>query len=189
MNMQNCLLKHGKLPKVGVVLSNLNQHWNVQWGSFLLPPEFLCVPLMGEPSRSTTISAALHQSDLYGRVASQKSLLSKRHMTIRLEFAKRHLKDSQVMRNKILWPECQPSLLEKTRQRSSPGQYHFYGEAWWWQHHAVGMFLSGRDWETSQDRGKDERSKVQRDSWWKPALEHSGPQTGVKVHLPTGQWP
>ena len=30
-------------------------------------------------------------------------LLSKRHMTSRLEFAKRHLKDSQTMRNKILW--------------------------------------------------------------------------------------
>uniref|UniRef100_A0A4W5RM82 ATP-dependent zinc metalloprotease YME1L1 n=1 Tax=Hucho hucho TaxID=62062 RepID=A0A4W5RM82_9TELE len=37
-----------------------------------------------------------------------------------------------------------------------------YGEAWWWQHHAVWMFFNGRDWETSHDRGKDERSKVQR---------------------------
>ena len=26
-------------------------------------------------------------------------------MTARLEFAKRHLKDSQTMRNKILWPD------------------------------------------------------------------------------------
>jgi hypothetical protein len=42
-------------------------------------------------------------------------------------------------------------------------QYHPYGEAWWWQHYAVGMFFSGRDWETSQDQGKDEWSKVQRD--------------------------
>ena len=31
------------------------------------------------------------------------TLLSKRHMTALLEFAKRHLKDSQTMRNKILW--------------------------------------------------------------------------------------
>ena len=38
-----------------------------------------------------------------------------------------------------------------------------YCEAWWWQHHALGIFFGGRDWETSQDRGKDERSKVQRD--------------------------
>ena len=44
---------------------------------------------MGEPTTRTTISAALHQSGLYGRVARQKPLLSKRHMT-----AKRHLKDS-----------------------------------------------------------------------------------------------
>ena len=47
--------------------------------------------------------------------------------------------------------------------------------------------FSVRDWEISQELGKDERSKIQRNPWWKPALEHSGPQTGVKVHLPTGQ--
>jgi hypothetical protein len=47
---------------------------------------------MGEPSRRATISAALHQSGLYG-VARQKPLLSKRHMTACLEFAKRYLKD------------------------------------------------------------------------------------------------
>ena len=46
----------------------------------------------GRPSRRTTISAALHQSGLYGRVARRKPLLSKRHMTVDLEFAKRHLK-------------------------------------------------------------------------------------------------
>ncbi|KAG2468920.1 TCB1 transposase, partial [Polypterus senegalus] len=59
----------------------------------------------GEPSRRTTISAAIHQSDLYGRVARRKPLLSKRHMAVHLEFAKRHLKDSQTMRNKILWSD------------------------------------------------------------------------------------
>uniref|UniRef100_A0A8C4RFJ6 Transposase n=1 Tax=Erpetoichthys calabaricus TaxID=27687 RepID=A0A8C4RFJ6_ERPCA len=59
----------------------------------------------GEPSRRKTISAAIHQSGLYGRVARQKPLLSKRHMAARLEFAKRHLKDSQTMRKKILWSD------------------------------------------------------------------------------------
>ena len=54
---------------------------------------------MGEPPR-TTISAALHQSALYGRVARRKPLLRKRHTSAHLEFAKRHLKDSQTMRNK-----------------------------------------------------------------------------------------
>ena len=46
-----------------------------------------------EPSGRTTISAALHQSGLYGRVARQKPLLIKRHMTAHLEYAKTHLKD------------------------------------------------------------------------------------------------
>ena len=64
-----------------------------------------CSVERGEPSRRTTISAALHQSGLYGRVARRKPLLSKRHMTACLEFAKRHLKDSQTMRNKILWSD------------------------------------------------------------------------------------
>ncbi|KAK6311050.1 hypothetical protein J4Q44_G00191050, partial [Coregonus suidteri] len=58
---------------------------------------------MEEPFRGTTISATLHQSGVYGRAARRKPLLSKRHMTARLEFAKRHLKDSQTMRNKIPW--------------------------------------------------------------------------------------
>ncbi|KAG2465270.1 TCB1 transposase, partial [Polypterus senegalus] len=58
-----------------------------------------------EPSRRTTISAAIHQSGLYGTVARWKPLLSKRHMAACLEFAKRHLKDSQIMRKKILWSD------------------------------------------------------------------------------------
>ena len=57
---------------------------------------------MGEPSRRTTISATLHQSSLYGRVARWKPLLSKMHMTAHFELAKSHLNDSQTMRNKIL---------------------------------------------------------------------------------------
>ncbi len=42
------------------------------------------------------------------------------------------------------------------------GGGHPYSEAWWWQHHAVGMFFSGRNWETCPDRGKDECSNIQR---------------------------
>ena len=47
---------------------------------------------VGRTFQRTTISAALHQSGLYGSVARRKPLLSKRHMTALLEFAKRHLK-------------------------------------------------------------------------------------------------
>uniref|UniRef100_A0AAZ3QHS1 Transposase Tc1-like domain-containing protein n=1 Tax=Oncorhynchus tshawytscha TaxID=74940 RepID=A0AAZ3QHS1_ONCTS len=56
---------------------------------------------MGEPSRRTTIYTALRQSGLYDIVARRKPLLSKGHMIARLEFAKRHLEDSETMRNKI----------------------------------------------------------------------------------------
>ena len=63
----------------------------------------ICWALVG--CFSFNISAALHQSGHYGRVARWKSLLSKRHMTACLEFAKRHLKESQTIRNKILWSD------------------------------------------------------------------------------------
>jgi hypothetical protein len=60
---------------------------------------------MVEPSRRTTISETLQQSDLYGRVARRMPLLSKMHMTACLVFAKRHLEDSQTRRNKIIWSD------------------------------------------------------------------------------------
>ena len=84
---------------------------------------------MGEPVQKTTVSAALHKSRLYGRVASPKSLLRKRHMTTHLEFAKRHGKDTESMRQKILWsdetkielwPECKALHLAETEHSSSP---------------------------------------------------------------------
>uniref|UniRef100_A0AAZ3QV85 Transposase Tc1-like domain-containing protein n=2 Tax=Oncorhynchus tshawytscha TaxID=74940 RepID=A0AAZ3QV85_ONCTS len=65
---------------------------------------------MGEPSRRTTISAALHQSGIYGRVARRKPLLSKRNVTARLELAKRNLNDSQTMRNKHVSSLMKPRL-------------------------------------------------------------------------------
>uniref|UniRef100_UPI00358ED883 C-C motif chemokine 13 n=1 Tax=Myxine glutinosa TaxID=7769 RepID=UPI00358ED883 len=58
---------------------------------------------MGEPAGKTTVSAFLHKSRLYGRVARQKLLLRKRQMTACQEFAKKHVKDSESMRQKILW--------------------------------------------------------------------------------------
>ena len=48
---------------------------------------------MGEPAGRTTISAKLHKSRLYGRLATQKPFLRKRHMTAHLVFAKRQVKD------------------------------------------------------------------------------------------------
>ena len=56
-------------------------------------------------SRRTTITATLPQSGIYGRVTSGKPLLSERHMKACLEFAKKHLKDSQTVRYKIFWSD------------------------------------------------------------------------------------
>jgi hypothetical protein len=41
--------------------------------------------------------------------------------------------------------------------------HHPYCEAWWWQHRALGMFFTGSDRETNQDRGKYYVNQVQRD--------------------------
>ena len=121
---------------------------------------------MGEPSRRTTISAALHQSGLYSRVDRRKPLLSKRHMTARLKFAKKHLNDSQNMRNKILWSDetkielfgLNAKLHVWRKPVTIPMVKHCGGIIMLW-----GCFSAGRDWENIQDRGKDERRKVQRD--------------------------
>ncbi|KAL0148286.1 hypothetical protein M9458_056432 [Cirrhinus mrigala] len=48
-----------------------------------------CSQEMGESWRKSTITAALHQSGLYGRVARRKPLLSARHMKVHMEFAKK----------------------------------------------------------------------------------------------------
>ncbi len=57
-----------------------------------------CIREMGESCRKSTITTALHQSGLYGRVARRKPLLSARHM-------KKHLKDSKMVTNTILWSD------------------------------------------------------------------------------------
>ena len=59
------------------------------------------------------------------------------------------------MRNKILWSDETKIQLFGLVSRLEETWHHPYGEAWWWQYHAVGMFFSGRAWGTSQDRGKD----------------------------------
>ncbi len=57
-----------------------------------------CIREMGESCRKSTITAALHQSGLFGRVARRKPLLSARHMKACME-------DSKMVTNKILWSD------------------------------------------------------------------------------------
>ncbi len=51
------------------------------------------------------LQRCIRASHLYGRVARRKPLLSARHMKARTEFAKKHLKDSKMVTNKILWSD------------------------------------------------------------------------------------
>ena len=64
------------------------------------------------------------------------------------------------MRNKILWFD--EAKIELFGLNAKCHICRMLGETWWWQQHAVGMFFSGKKWETRQDQGKDNRSKVQR---------------------------
>jgi hypothetical protein len=83
---------------------------------------------MGEPSRMTSISIALHQSGLYSRVARRKPLLSKKHMSARLKSAK-------TMRNQIMWSDdIKIELFGLNAKR------HVWRKSWL-QHYVVGMFL------------------------------------------------
>ena len=99
---------------------------------------------MGEHSRRTTISAALHQSGLYGRVTRVKPLLSKRHMTARIEFAKRHL----TIRNKILWSD-ETKMEFRTKSSLSHLEKHGGGSIMLW-----GYFSAERTGRLVRSEGK-----------------------------------
>lgn len=52
------------------------------------------------------------------------------------------------------------------------GQYSPDSEAWWWQHHSMGIFYSRRNWQTSQDKRKDECSnKLRHQTLWSTITE------------------
>ena len=51
----------------------------------------------------TTISQALHKSDLYGRVARRKPLLQKAHLASCLRYAKNQFGDSEAMWQNVFW--------------------------------------------------------------------------------------
>jgi hypothetical protein len=109
-------------------------------------------------------------------VARQKPPLKKKNTTARMEFAKRYLKDSQTMRNKILWSDETKieifGLNAKHHVWRKPGTVptvkHGSGSIMHWVCFSVAGY-----WRLVRIEAKD--------------LECSGPQTGVKVHLPTGQ--
>uniref|UniRef100_A0AAZ3RG11 Transposase n=1 Tax=Oncorhynchus tshawytscha TaxID=74940 RepID=A0AAZ3RG11_ONCTS len=106
-------------------------------------------------------------------------------MTARLDFAKRNLKDSQTMRNKILWSDetkIEHFVLNAKRHIwRKPGTIPTV--AWWWQHHAVGMFFSARTGRLVRIEGKINGAK------YREILDENLLRSWVKVHLPTGHQP
>ena len=153
---------------------------------------------MGLPDRRTVVSAVLLKSRLYGRVARWKLPLRKWHMTACLEFAKTHWKHSESLRQKILWSgdenwtlwlDCKAFAKAQTEHSSSPIEHHPQQEAWWWQHRAMGMLFSCRDWETCKDWGNNEWSQIQANPWGEPTEEGKRTWTVVNIYVPAGQWP
>ena len=110
------------------------------------------------PEEGSPISAALHQLDFYGQMEATPQYKANDSL---LGVCQKALKDSQTMRNKIIWSdETKIELFDLNAKRHvwrKPGTNSTV------KHGGVGMFFSGRHWETSQDQGKDERSKVQGD--------------------------
>jgi hypothetical protein len=52
------------------------------------------------------------------------------------------------MRNKILWSDdtkIELFGLNDKRYSLEDTWHHPYGEAWWWQHHAAGIFFNSID--------------------------------------------
>ena len=115
---------------------------------------------MGVLLEGSPVSSALHQSGLYRRVARRKPLLSKRHMTAHLAFAKKYLK------NKILWSDETKSELFGPNAKchiwrklgTIPTVKHGSGRIMLWR--CFSAAVSGR---RARFEGKDEWSKVQRD--------------------------
>ena len=52
--------------------------------------------------------------------------------------------------------------LAQTQHSTSPKLHNPYCEAWWWQHHVVGMFLISTDWVTCKKEGKMDGAKYRK---------------------------
>ena len=134
----------------------------------------------------------LHSIQKDNHLCRRKPRLSKRHMTALLGVCQKAPKglsdheeqDSLVWWNQYwsLWPECQASHLEET-------WHHPYGEAWWWQHHALGCFSAAETGRLVRIEGKMNGAKYREilDEYLLQSIQDI--RLGAKVHLPTEQQP
>ncbi len=146
-----------------------------------------CIREMGGSCRKSTITAALHQSGLYGRVARRKPLLSARHMKARMEFAKKHLKDSKMVTNKILWSdETKIELFGLNSKRyvwRKPGTAHHLSNTVPTVKYGGGSIML---WGCFQLQGQDDWLQS-RERWMRPSTGISWTKTFSRV-LRTSDW-
>ena len=64
-----------------------------------------------------------------------------------------------------------------------PKEHHPNCEAWWWQHHVMGMFLINRDLGTCQERRENGWNKIQKNPRGNPAALCKKAETRTEVHL------
>jgi hypothetical protein len=121
-------------------------------------------------------------------VARRKPLLSKRHMTAFLEFAKRHLKDSQTMRNKILWSD--ETKIEHFGLNAKRHVWRKPGTIPAVKYGGGSIVLSGCFSAAGTGRLFRFEGKMNGAKYRKVLDEKSSrTQTGAKVHTATGQQP
>lgn len=110
-------------------------------------------PLHGEPSRWTTSSAPLHQSDLYDRVVRHKA----QSVWSLPNSIQRTLENTKTV---ILWSGTAHHL----------ANHHPHFKAWWFQHDAIGEHLHKRN------------GSVLNEGWMQPNTERSLMKTCPIVH-------
>ena len=116
---------------------------------------------MGVSAHRTTLSHSLHRAGLYGRLARKKPLLKekkKKHVwslpNSMWQTPQTHgRRFSGQMRLKLIFLAIMGNAM--CGANPTPWEHHSYSEAWWWQHHAVGMFFICRDRKAGQDWRKD----------------------------------
>lgn len=67
----------------------------------------------------------------------------------------------------------------------------WWNQGWTVQPHFLSVTCGGHQVPHRWNRGgweKAQWTEAQQYTWWKLGPEHSGPQTGQKIHLLTGQW-